>query len=104
MFFYLTDVDKNHAVTIYCKGSRWGVPWRLEKDFCSVFLPTAAVGGSWLPVEELGFEKVSFVGKAGTLVIFDSLGIHAGTDLKEDNRVMLMNMYTTHIDFTHRSY
>ena len=104
-FLYLTDVDEEHAATIYCKGSNRNVPWRFEKDFCSVFMShEASAGGSWWPVEAMGFEKVLCEGKAGTLVVFDAAGIHAGTNLKKDNRLMIMNMYTTHLNFTHRAF
>jgi len=104
-FLYLTDVDDDNAPMIFVKGSaRAGVPWRFEKDYASIFLPTASAGGSWGPVEELGLEKVSCKGKAGTLLMFVADGIHAGTQLKKEMRVMLMNMYTTHLDFTHRAY
>ncbi|MFV1852260.1 MAG: hypothetical protein ACMZ66_16350 [Thalassospira sp.] len=104
-FLYLSDVDEEHAATIYCKGSHKDLPWRFEKDFCSVFMShEASAGGSWWPVDALGFEKVLCKGKAGALVIFDTAGIHAGTNLKKDNRLMIMNMYTTHLDFTHRAF
>ena len=104
-FIYLTDVDKDTAPTIYFKGSVHRVPWRFEKDFCSVFMAQEAVaGGSWWPVNNLGLEKISLEGKAGTLVVFDARGMHAGSPLIKDRRVMLMNMYTTHLDFTHRLF
>ncbi len=103
-FVYLHDVTEDHAATIYLKGSIKDVPWRFEKDFASVFLPIASAGGSWWPVEQLGFEKVVCTGKAGTAIVFDTGGIHAGAPLKRDQRLMLMNMYTTHLPFVHRVY
>jgi hypothetical protein len=103
-FIYLTDVGPENAPTIYIKGSVNAVPWRLEKDFASVYMPLASTGGSWWPVEQLGLEKVVCTGKAGTLLLFDALGLHAGSRLTGDPRVMLMNMYTTHLEFGHRVY
>jgi hypothetical protein len=103
-FIYLTDVTTDQAPTIYLKGSTANVPWRFEKDFASVYLPNASAGGSWFSVDALGFEKVLFTGSAGTMVIFDARGIHAATHLNKDIRVMLMSMFTTHLDFTHKVF
>lgn len=103
-FIYLTDVGKDNAPTIYVKGSVKRVPWRLDRDYASVYAPVASAGGSWWPVDELGLEKILCTGKAGTMLLFDARGIHAGTRLTGAPRVMLMNMYTTHLKFTHRVY
>jgi len=80
-FIYVTDVGPDNAPMTYLRGSHDKVPWRREKDYASRFLPTASAGGSWGPVEALEFEKVSCTGPAGTLVIFDARGVHAGTQL-----------------------
>ena len=103
-FIYLTDVGEDNAPTLFLRGSTRGVPWRLEKDYASVFLPQASAGGSWHPIEPLGFERVMCTGKAGTMVVFDARGIHAATQLRKGIRVMLMSMYATHLDFTDRVY
>jgi hypothetical protein len=103
-FIYLTDVTEANAPTIYVKGSVASVPWRLDRDYASVYAPVASAGGSWWPVEALGLEKVVCTGKAGTMLLFDARGIHAGTRLTGSPRVMLMNMYTTHLGFQHRVY
>ena len=91
---------------IYFKGShKKNIPWRLEKDYSSVFLSyEASAGGSWWPVENLNLDKVYFTGKPGTCYIFDATGIHTGTQLRSGKRLMLMNMYTNHLDFTYRAY
>ena len=89
---------------LYSQGPPTSVPWRREKDYASRFLPTASAGGSWGPVEALEFEKVSCAGPAGTLVIFDARGVHAGTQLVAARRVMLMSMYTTHLPYGFRPY
>jgi hypothetical protein len=103
-FLYVTDVGPENAPTIYLRGSQRGVPWRREKDYASRFLPTASAGGSWTPIEVLNFDKITCVGKAGTLVIFDALGLHAGSRLVSGNRIMLMAMYTTHLPYGFRPY
>jgi hypothetical protein len=103
-FLYVTDVGPENAPTVYLRGSHRNVPWRREKDYASRFLPTASAGGSWMPVEALNFEKLSCTGKAGTLVIFDALGLHAGTRLVAGRRIMLMAMYTTHLPYGFRPY
>ena len=104
MFIYLTDVDETSAPTLFVKGSVSNVPWRLEKDFASVYFPKGSAGGSWWPVDELGLEKVICTGKAGSMLVFDTRGLHAGTRLTGSPRIMLMNMYTTHMPFTHRVF
>jgi len=103
-FIYVYDVDSHNAPMVYLKRSQRGVPWRRAKNFVAEFLPHASAGGSWWPIEQLGFEKVSCTGRAGTLVLFDTLGIHAGTQLISGPRVMLMAMYTTHIPYCFRPY
>lgn len=104
-FLYIYDVGPENAPTVYVKGSQGDrVPWRIQKDYASKFLPSASAGGSWWPVEQLGLEKILCIGKAGTLVLFDALGIHAGTQLTGRQRVMLMSMYTTHIPYNFRVY
>jgi hypothetical protein len=103
-FLYLTDVGPENAPTIYLKGSHRGVPWRKEKDYASRFLPLGSAGGSWWPVEKLGFEKLHCTAPAGSLVLFDALGIHAATQLQKDRRVMVMLMYTTHLPLSFRPY
>jgi len=103
-FLYINDVGPENAPMTYLLRSHQNVPWRREKDFASRFLPLGSAGGSWGPVEALGFEKVSCTGKAGTLVIFDARGIHAGTQLVAGRRTMLMNMYTTHTPYCFRPY
>ena len=104
-FLYVTDVGEENAPMLYVKGSHKApFSWRRDKDFASLFLPTASAGGSWWPVEQLGLGKVSCLGPAGTLVLFDALGIHAGTQLRGSPRTMLMSMYTTHIPFGFRPY
>jgi phytanoyl-CoA dioxygenase PhyH len=104
-FLYLTDVETANGPTIYVRGSHKAqFDWRREKDYASMFLPTASAGGSWWPVDQLGLEKVSWTGRAGTLVLFDALGIHSGTQLAGSPRIMLMSMYTTHIPYGFRPY
>jgi hypothetical protein len=104
-FLYVTDVGEENAPMLYIKGShKAAFSWRREKDFASAFLPMASAGGSWWPVEQLGLQKMSCTGPAGTLVLFDALGIHSGTQLRGAARVMLMSMYTTHIPYGFRPY
>lgn len=102
MFIYLTDVNAENAPTLFIRNSVDRVPWRLEKDFASVHFPVGSAGGSWWPVDQLGLERVLCTGKAGTMLVFDARGIHAGTPLLGSPRVMLMTMFTTHIEFSSR--
>ncbi len=108
IFLFLEDVNMENAPMIYFKGThktKNKVTWRLQKDFTSVFLPyEASAGGAWWPVRSLDPKKIYFTGKKGTCYIFDATGIHAGTQLTSGKRVMLMNMYTNHLDFTLRAF
>ena len=106
IFLLLEDVTMKNAPMIYFKAShKKEIPWRFEKDFSSVFLSyEASAGGSWWPIENLNLQKVYFTGKKGTCYIFDATGVHSGTQLISGKRLMLMNMYTNHLDYTFRSY
>lgn len=104
-FLFVTDVTIDDAPMIYVPRSHRGIPWRTEKDYLSQVAPRATAGGSWWPIEEAGLhERVVCTGPAGTLVAFNALGVHSGTQLVSGPRIMLMSMYTTHLGYSFRPY
>lgn len=105
-FLFLTDVGPDQAPMIYLKGSHKQTLWRLRKEkefffyyrrrsdgqylneespYCGCYLPTEA---QWLR-ERYGFEALTCTGKAGTLLVFDNLGLHRSSVLKENYRLIL---------------
>jgi predicted 2-oxoglutarate/Fe(II)-dependent dioxygenase YbiX len=92
---YLTDVDENNGPFEYItKTNKWyslidGVinnglkdnQNRLNDSIINRFLKNKK------------YNKVSFKAKKGTLIIFNSFGIHRGTPLKEGVRYALTNYY-----------
>jgi hypothetical protein len=105
-FFYVYDVDEETAPTLYARGShrRNTPPWRLEYDFSTKYMSRASGSLPWWTVHEQGYEIVKCTGKAGTLVLLDTTGIHAGSPLLRGTRVMLMAMFTTHMPLKFRPY
>jgi len=105
-FLFLTDVGPQQAPMIYLKGSHKQSVWRLEKEkeffmyyerlqngqygteespYCGCYLPTEARRLR----ERYGFDELVCTGKAGTLLIFDNLGLHRASILRESYRLIL---------------
>ena len=96
-FLYLTDVTEDEAPLRYVKGTHLPNEWRAEKDY------EYHVSGhkeGYYTVEEAqqimkdnGFEETILTGKAGTLILADVRGLHRGTPLKKNNRLILVNFF-----------
>jgi hypothetical protein len=105
-FLFLTDVGPNQAPMIYLKRSHRQSLWRLPKEkefffyydrrpngeyaneesaYCGCFLPTEARRLR----ERHGFEMITCTGQAGTLLMFDNLGLHRASVLRELHRLIL---------------
>ena len=105
IFLLLEDMAMKNAPMICFKAShKKEIPWRFEKIFFCILSYEASAGGSWWPIENLNLQKVYFTGKKVLCYIFDATGVHSGTQLISGKRLMLMNMYTNHLDYTFRSY
>ncbi|UOE19332.1 phytanoyl-CoA dioxygenase family protein [Thermobifida halotolerans] len=106
VFFYLTDVGSDNAPMEYLVGSHRGALWRarLEQDFFEYYRKDAqgryaneesAYAGCILPTqarrlrERYKWRSMSCEGAAGTLVIFDNLGLHRARPLKAGTRLLL---------------
>jgi hypothetical protein len=105
-FLFLTDVGDHEAPMVYLKGSHRQRLWRLqkEKEFFSYYEKSSdgeylndesAYCGCWLPTEARrlrerhNFESITCTGEAGTLVVFDNLGLHRSTVLRKNYRLIL---------------
>lgn len=105
-FLFLDDVGDDQAPMIYLKGSHKPSRWRVakEKEFFSYYERRAdgtyaneesAYCGCFLPTEarrireRYGFEPVVCTGRAGTLMMFDNLGLHRATPLRRNRRLLL---------------
>lgn len=106
-FLLLTDVGTDEAPMMYLKGShRLPRPWRIRKEqefyfyygrnntgeyaneespYCGCFLPTEVRRLR----ERYGYETVTCTGQAGTLMLFDNLGLHRASPLRRNSRLIL---------------
>lgn len=106
VFIYLTDVGADNAPMEYLVGSHHWSPWRirLEQDFFEYYRKDAngqyaneesAYAGCILPtqasrlIERHKWRSMSCEGPAGTLVIFDNLGLHRARPLRAGERLLL---------------
>jgi len=96
-FLYLTDVGPENAPLLFYRGSHKVGHWRKSKEYEYFKNGKRGTYGHFSPgemgvlVDEMGFEPVSCVGPAGTLIIADTRGVHSGTVLKTGRRMMLSN-------------
>ena len=109
-FVFLTDVGPEQAPMIYLKGSQRPRLWRLRKEkefyfyyerdgageyandespYCGCFLPTEVRA---LKARH-GYEPVTCTGAAGTLMLFDNLGLHRASPLRRDSRLLLSSYW-----------
>lgn len=105
-FLLLTDVGTDEAPMVYLKGSHRPRPWRIRKEqefyfyydrndagkyaneespYCGCFLPTEVRRLR----ERYGYEPVTCTGTAGTLMMFDNLGLHRASPLRKNSRLIL---------------
>lgn len=109
-FLLLTDVGPDEAPLVYLKGSHRQRLWRIRKErefffyydrhpdgqyaneesaYCGCFLPTEARQLR----ERHGYEQLVCTGRAGTLIIFDNLGLHRSTELRKNMRLILSSYW-----------
>ncbi len=109
-FLYLFDVGPNEAPMVYLKGSHRSGLWRQQKeqeyfdyfqtDADGRYLDEAAAScGCYLLPEvrnlqqRYGFQEHQCIGKAGTVVLFDTRGLHRASVLNKNSRLVLMNAW-----------
>jgi hypothetical protein len=109
-FLFLTDIGHDEAPMEYLKGSHEWRPWRLRKEqefyfyydrdgagtyaneespYCGCYLPTDVRRLR----ERYGYERVLCTGRAGTLVLFDNLGLHRASALRANSRLILSSYW-----------
>jgi Phytanoyl-CoA dioxygenase (PhyH) len=109
-FLLLTDVGPDEAPLVYLKGSHRQRLWRIPKEqeffsyydrrpdgqyaneespYCGCFLPTEARRLR----ERYGYEQLVCTARAGTLIIFDNLGLHRSTELHQNMRLILSSYW-----------
>ncbi len=109
-FLYLTDVGPEEAPLIYLKQSHYGW-WRLlaEAQLYHRYQatnrgyatnPATAYLGCYFPheiaelQERYSFQEHACTGPAGTLILFDARGLHRGSELKQNQRIVLVDHWT----------
>jgi len=110
IFVYLSHVGADNAPMQYLKGSHKWRPWRFrrEQDFFAYYGRGADGGyvneespyaGCLLPTdvrrlrERYGWPVISCEGEAGTMVVFDNLGLHRATPLAAGSRLLLSSYW-----------
>jgi hypothetical protein len=109
-FVFLEDVGPDEAPMEYLKGSHRPRRWRLGKEkefflyyerdtagayvneesaYCGCFLPTEARTLQ----ERHGYERITCTGPAGTLMLFDNLGLHRASPLRRNRRLILSSYW-----------
>lgn len=109
-FLLLSDVGPGQAPLVYLKGSHKHRAWRIPKEeefflqygrdadggysneespYCGCFLPTEARRIR----ERYGYEEVVCTARAGTLIVFDNLGLHRASRLEGDHRLLLSSYW-----------
>lgn len=98
-FLYLTDVGPENAPFTYLVGSHLNRSWRTEKEFEYYRLGKRGSYGIYQPAEaevlkkDFGFEERVCTGPAGTLILTDTRGVHRGTTLNRDSRLLLATYF-----------
>jgi Phytanoyl-CoA dioxygenase (PhyH) len=108
VFLYLTNVNKFNAPISYMKGSHRVGFWRIKRElemFCQYKKDTYGYSanqessylGCYWPheakkmQEQMKFQPITCVGKAGTVIIFDGKGIHMANQLLAQRRAVLVS-------------
>ncbi|WP_239342032.1 phytanoyl-CoA dioxygenase family protein [Frankia sp. CiP3] len=110
VFVYLTDVGSDNAAMEYLVGSHRWSPWRirLEQDFFEYYRKRtdgqyandeSAYAGCILPTQARrlrarhNWRSMCCDGPAGTLVVFDNLGLHRARPLLKGSRLLLSSYW-----------
>lgn len=100
-FLYLTDVTSEQAPFVYLKGSHNPkAPWRKRKEREYYIYGKERGSYGYLTPDEVSYiekkfkyERFTCAGKAGTVIITDTRGVHKGTPLRSGQRVLLANYF-----------
>jgi hypothetical protein len=99
---YLTDVAETSAPLRYVAGSHSGQHWRWQK-FVAHYLPHVLPGAGWAhtlraraTARQTGnphFHPTTIVGPAGTVILFDTRGVHGGSTLVDGRRLIVNHTF-----------
>ena len=100
---YLTDVGPSNAPLRYLAGSHSGEHWRWAKFFSSYAARAAPHGASWpytvrakaasVQARNARFTPIVCTAPAGTVILFDTRGVHGGTTLEAGERIILNHSF-----------
>jgi hypothetical protein len=100
-FLYLNDVTENEAPFVYLKGSHNpDMQWRerKEKEYY-IYGKNQGSYGYYCPDEvdyiakKYNYEKIVCNAKAGSIVMADTRGLHRGSVLRDNHRLVLVNFF-----------
>ena len=102
-FLLLTDVTEDNAPFSYVKKSHKTASWRRPKELDAYKYGYDGNWGFYHQHEfdsimngvgrQLGFEKVTCTGPAGTMILFNANGLHRRELLRKDYRIIVSNYY-----------
>lgn len=110
-FLFLEEVGRDNAPMIYLKRSHRFRPWRIRKEQDFYYLygrdehgkytnEESPFSGCVLPTDARrladrhGYEEFHCTGPAGSLLLFDNLGLHRATPLMAGRRLILSTYWT----------
>lgn len=99
---YLSEVGPDNAPLRYLAGSHTGQNWRWSK-FVSAYAAHSVPGArlshglraraAAAQAHKSTFDPLTCVGPAGTVILFDTRGVHGGTTLREGERLLLNHTF-----------
>jgi hypothetical protein len=109
---YLGDVTADNAPLRYLAGSHTGASWRWSKFMSSYVAHSAAdtavahrlrARAAAGQADNPRLDPVVCTGQAGTVILFDTRGVHGGTTLRDGERFILNHTFVDREDLTHAS-
>ena len=104
VMLYLTDVTAENAPFRYLAGSHTGITWGFRRfwlDYLAHAMHGESLQERFLAHEasrqgrNAAFEDVLCTGPAGTVILFDTRGLHCGSPLVKPSRMILNHTFTT---------
>ena len=98
-FLYLSDVGENEAPFVYVEGTHHFHWWRFLKEWEYYAHPKDKRKGYFDNDEfeaiqkEHNYNVRTCTAKAGTVILADTRGLHRGSLLKQNSRLMLVNFF-----------
>jgi len=99
VFLYLSDVDDGSGPLNYVKGSNYGNKWHQEFPLRKKKPFSPRVTDKAIENEIPLGDRITFTGKAGTMILADTMGLHKGGYCIKDERLMFMGAFMTSASF-----